>query len=434
MTYTESLQYLLSLGHETLSMKFGLEGIKALLHELCHPQEGLRSVHIAGTNGKGSTSAMVAEMAHDSGLKTGLYTSPHLVDITERMQINRSPISRDRFAQLATEVRAASERLCNKGVLEAPPSFFEQVTASGFLFFAQEKAELVVLEVGLGGRLDATNICRPIVSAITTIGEDHQQYLGTSLAAIAFEKAGIIKPRVPVVSAPQASEAMRVIQARCEELNSPLVVADEIPDLEPVVSPVQGEGFFRMRVETKKDAYDVHLGLRGRHQAVNALVAIHLGEILGFDRSTIEYGLSASTWPGRLELIRRRSLAPLLIDGAHNADGARALADFLREFHSSQDRLEEITLIFGVMSDKALHHMVEVLFPLATTRIVTRIDNPRSVEPEEIAKVAKRAGWDSIVVESTAEALAKADQITSPNGMICVCGSLYLVGEIKSLL
>jgi dihydrofolate synthase / folylpolyglutamate synthase len=396
MTYTESLQYLLSLGHETLSMKFGLEGIKALLHELCHPQEGLRSVHIAGTNGKGSTSAMVAEMAHDSGLKTGLYTSPHLVDITERMQINRSPISRDRFAQ--------------------------------------EKAELVVLEVGLGGRLDATNICRPIVSAITTIGEDHQQYLGTSLAAIAFEKAGIIKPRVPVVSAPQASEAMRVIQARCEELNSPLVVADEIPDLEPVVSPVQGEGFFRMRVETKKDAYDVHLGLRGRHQAVNALVAIHLGEILGFDRSAIEYGLSASTWPGRLELIRRRSLAPLLIDGAHNADGARALADFLREFHSSQDRLEEITLIFGVMSDKALHHMVEVLFPLATTRIVTRIDNPRSVEPEEIAKVAKRAGWDSIVVESTAEALAKADQITSPNGMICVCGSLYLVGEIKSLL
>ena len=415
-------------------MKFGLEGIKALLHELCHPHEALRSVHIAGTNGKGSTAAMLAEMASASGLRTGLYTSPHLVDITERIQINRSPISKDRFAQLATEVRAASERLCRKGVLQTPPSFFEQVTAAGFLFFAEEKAELVVLEVGLGGRLDATNICRPVVSAITTVGEDHQQYLGNSLAAIAFEKAGIIKPGVPVVSAPQSTEAMGVIRARCQELSSPLVVADELLVLEPVVSPRQGEGFFRMRVETKKDAYDVHLGLRGRHQAVNGLVAIHLGEILGFDRSAIEYGLSASPWPGRLELVRRKSLAPLLIDGAHNADGARALADFLREFHSSQDRREEITVIFGAMSDKALHQMVEVLFPVATTRIVTRIDNPRSVEPEEIAKVAKRMGWDSIVVESTAEALAKADQVTSPNGMICVCGSLYLVGEIKSLL
>ncbi len=434
MTYDESLQYLLSLGHETLSMKFGLEGIKALLHELCHPQEGLRTVHIAGTNGKGSTSAMVAEIAQASGVRTGLYTSPHLVDITERMQINRTPISRDSFARFASQVRAAGERLCRRGVLQTPPSFFEQVTAAGFLFFAEEKAELVVLEVGLGGRLDATNICRPVVSAITTIGEDHQQYLGSSLAAIAFEKAGIIKPGVPVVSAPQPDEAMSVIQARCVQLNSPLVVADDVPVLDPMVSPVHGaEGFFRMRVETQMNAYDVSLGLRGRHQAVNALVAIHLGEILGFDRSAIEYGLSASPWPGRLELVYRKSLAPLLIDGAHNADGARALAEFLREFHTSRET-RELTLVFGVMSDKALQQMVETLFPLATTRIVTRIDNPRSVEPGEIAKVAEQAGWSSIVVDSTAEALAKADQITSPNGLICVCGSLYLVGETKALL
>lgn len=423
MTYAQSVEYLLGLGNETVSMKLGLETIRALLHELCHPHQMLRTVHIAGTNGKGSTSAMVAEMAQAEGLMTGLYTSPHLVEITERIRINGERINHDDFAGLASRVRTASENLVQRGSLPAPPSFFEQVTALAFCYFAGRKIDLQVLEVGLGGRLDATNICRPDVCAITPISGDHQTYLGHSISEIAFEKAGIIKPQVPVVSAPQATEAIEVIERRCRELHAPLIVARD----EPLIA-ASGDGFFRI----SSNEYDVKLGLRGRHQVTNALVAIHLAELLGFRKSSMEAGLSNVRWRGRLDLIRRMGKAPLLIDGAHNPDGAQTLRSFLDEFYPVASM--PVTLVFGAMNDKALEEMIRILFPAAQRRIAVRIDNPRSVVPHEIVRVAGDHGYEAIEAKDSREGLRLAYELTHENGLVCVCGSLYLVGEAYSVL
>lgn len=423
MTYTQSVEYLLGLGHETVSMKLGLETIRALLHELCHPHQMLRTVHIAGTNGKGSTSAMVAEMAQAEGLLTGLYTSPHLVEISERMRINGKNIDHDDFTRLTSRVRTACENLVHRGSLPAPPSFFEQVTAIAFCYFAESRIGVEVLEVGLGGRLDATNICRPEVCAITPISGDHQSYLGHSISEIAFEKAGIIKPKVPVVSAPQVPEAMEVIERRCRELHAPLIVAQEESLIE-----ASGDGFFRI----SSNEYDVKLGLRGRHQVINALVAIHLAELLGFRKSSIDAGLSNVRWRGRLDLIRRMGKAPLLIDGAHNPEGAQTLRNFLDEFYPVTST--QVTLVFGAMNDKALDEMVHTLFPAAQRRIAVRIDNPRSVDPHEIVRVAGDHGYDVTAAKDSSEGLRLADELTPENGLVCVCGSLYLVGEVYSLL
>ena len=425
MNYAQSVEYLLGLGHETIAIKLGLESIRLLLHELCHPHQTLRTVHIAGTNGKGSTSAMIAEMARADGLVTGLYTSPHLVDITERIKINGIPIAHDEFAHLATRVRNASENLLGRGALPAQPSFFEQVTALAFCYFAQQRVELVVLEVGLGGRLDATNICRPEICAITPIGGDHQSYLGHTLAEIAFEKAGIIKARIPVVSAPQADDVMGVIQRRCAELDAPLIIARDDPRVR-----VTGDGFCTLALKTARSEYDVTLGLRGRHQVTNALVAIHVGELLEFKQGSIEAGLRSVVWPGRLDLIKRPGKAALLIDGAHNPDGAQTLRGFIDEFYPPDSTA--ITLVFGAMSDKALDEMIRILFPVASNSVAVRIDNPRSVEPEEIVRVAKSHGYDATSARDSREGLKLAEETTPEDGLICVCGSLYLVGEIYS--
>src|SRR5262247_688932 len=232
MNFEEATEYLYSLGNETLAMKLGLESVRALARISNDPQKRFPAVHIAGTNGKGSTAAMTASVLRAAGLRVGLYTSPHLVSITERIRIGADEIAPGEFARLATDVRAAGERLVAENAAPAPPTFFEQVTMIAYLYFAERKVDLAVLEVGLGGRLDATNICEPVVTAITPVGFDHQKYLGDTLASIAGEKAGIVKPGVPVVIAPQSGEPMKTIAARCEELNAPMIVTSDPLDIE----------------------------------------------------------------------------------------------------------------------------------------------------------------------------------------------------------
>src|SRR5215475_14342484 len=223
MNFEEATEYLYGLGNETLAMKLGLESVRALARGLDDPQRKFPAIHIAGTNGKGSTAAMTASVLRAAGLRAGLYTSPHLVSITERIRVDGDEIAPDEFARLGADVRAAGERLVAENALPAPPTFFEQVTMIAYLYFAERKVDLAVLEVGLGGRLDATNICEPVVTAITRIGFDHQKYLGDTLESIAAEKAGIIKPSVPVVIAPQSVEAMNAIVERCMEMKAPMV-------------------------------------------------------------------------------------------------------------------------------------------------------------------------------------------------------------------
>jgi dihydrofolate synthase / folylpolyglutamate synthase len=432
MNYAEAIQYLYSLGNETLAMKPGLHAICTLSNELGQPQKKYPAVHIAGTNGKGSTAAMTAAMARAAGVRTGLYTSPHLVSPTERMSVDGVEIDEATFAHLATAVRIAGERLVEAGELEAPPTFFEQVTMIAWLYFAEREVELAVLEVGLGGRLDATNICLPVVTAITTVDFDHQKQLGWTLREIAGEKAGILKAGVPVIVSPQAGEAWDAIEARAAETGAPLLAVSVPPEQE---SEDARDDFWNAgRPRIRYASRTVRLALRGRHQRINAACAIRIAETLretGFPipSEAIVAGLERAQWPGRLELHRAGDRG-LLLDGAHNASGARVLAESLQAHCAARP----VTLLFAAMADKAIADMAAALFPLAARIIVTQADNRRGAPPPAIAAIATKMGRDAMCVDRVADALAEAWRATPADGLICVCGSLFLVGEVKPLL
>jgi dihydrofolate synthase/folylpolyglutamate synthase len=442
MNYSEALQYLYNLGHETLAMKLGLETVRVLAGACENPQQKYPSVHIAGTNGKGSTAALTQAVLTAAGLRAGLFTSPHLVSITERIRVGAEEIGEADFARLASEIRAISERLVAEGLLAAPPTFFEQMTMMAFRYFAERQVDIAVLEVGMGGRLDATNICRPVVTAVTPVGYDHQQYLGASLAEIAREKAGIIKQDIPVVVAPQEDEAMKAIVEHASHSSALMISIEEkirsanVLEVEPGADDKALEriGQYGLRYRTERAEYHVRLSLRGRRQVINALTVIHIAEQLiemGWEIPipAIIAGLGGTEWCGRLEVIPTApNQAPLLLDGAHNAPAAAALRDFLVEHFPSRP----ITFIFGAMSDKAIAEMSEILFPMAEKIIVTKVKNPRAAEPEKIAEMAVKLGMEPICASDVNEALKQSLNVTPPDGLICVCGSLFLVGEIKA--
>ncbi len=449
MNFNESVAYLYSLGNEVLAMKFGLETIRTLAGAFDNPQQKFPAVHIAGTNGKGSTAAMTASITQAAGWRTGLYTSPHLINITERIRVNFKPITPANFARLATEVRAAGERLVAEGALPAPPTYFEQVTMIGFLHFAERKVDVAVLEVGLGGRLDATNICEPLVTAITPVGFDHQQYLGNTLTSIAGEKAGIIKSGVPVVVAPQENEADAAIKARADEISAPLVsVADSVrlqncDYVRPGLSAIDDERFclsiagqYVFDADTPRDSYHIVLEMRGRHQMINAMTAIRIAETLHqqglcVKKESILCGVQRARWAGRLQIIEvSKEKAMLLLDGAHNPAGARVLRNFLDD----HCRKVPVTMIFGVMQDKAPQEMAELLFPAAQKVILTKANSPRAAAPQTLAAELASIHSKFACTDSLPEALAEAFNRTAPNELIVVCGSLYLVGEALAFI
>jgi dihydrofolate synthase/folylpolyglutamate synthase len=432
MNFDESLQYLLSLGHETLAIKLGLDNTERLLEALGNPQTSFPSVQIAGTNGKGSTAVMLEAMAHAAGIKTGLYTSPHLLSITERIRIDNQEISPEDFARLTTRVRETAERLVDEGTLSTLPTFFEHLTAIAFTAFAEARVRLAILETGLGGRLDATTTARAETVGVTPIALDHQEYLGETLAEIAAEKAAIIRPGVTAVIAPQERVALDVILERCAACG----VTPRLSACQVKVSGAEDVGRVRATFETKEDRYEnVRLGLRGRHQLTNASLAIALAEALrerGFHipRAAIIEGLASAEHPGRLEL-RRIGETLILFDGAHNAAGARALRDFLDEFV-----LEPITLVFGAMRDKDLTEITATLFPVAEHLILTQPANPRAATLETLARLVPH-GLDSsriTLAPSASKALSMARAQTPPSGIICVTGSLYLIGEVQNII
>jgi dihydrofolate synthase/folylpolyglutamate synthase len=428
-SYDEAIEYLYGLGNEVAAMKLGLESVSLLLARLGDPHRRFPSAIVAGTNGKGSTAAILESIARRAGLKTGLYTSPHLVSIEERIRISGVPIARDRFAAHAARVRDAAEALVDEGHLAAPPTFFEQMTAIAFLELAGRSVDLAVLEVGLGGRLDATNVVDPLVAVVTSIALDHQQYLGDTLAEIAAEKAAVIKPGAAAVIAHQEVEALEPLMQRCLETDVLPVFAGE-----PEVHQSEN-GRFTFSYETEEDRYErVSLGLRGRHQIENALVAIHAAEALrraglGIPRGAILEGLASAEWPGRLEL--HLGAPPVLLDGAHNPAGARALRAYLDEFCHCP-----LTLVFGVMEDKEVVEIAAELFPAARTVVLTRPDTPRAADPARLAGLLPPAGGGArpVVARAIGEALSYAYGVTPRDGLICVAGSLYLVGEAKARL
>lgn len=431
MNFDESVKYLFGLGHETLAIKLGLENVTRLLGRLGDPQTSFPSVQIAGTNGKGSTAAMLAGVLRAAGVRAGLYTSPHLVSVTERVRVGGRDISRDEFARHATRVREAAEWVeRGSGAL---PTFFEQVTAVALSAFAEEKVDIAVLETGLGGRLDATTAAGARWVAVTPVALDHQEYLGSTLAEIAGEKAAIIRPGTRAVVAPQEPEAEAVILRRCRESGvEPRRATGEFE-----VEEAGADGRLRVRLRTARAEYaGVRLALRGRHQLTNAAVAVALAEMLAEDgfiisREHIVEGLETAEHPGRLELDERRRPA-VLYDGAHNAAGARALRAYLDEFAPR----EGVTMVFGAMRDKELAEIGRALFPAARHLILTSPVSPRAATVEELLRAVPVPPSSSTIAlaPSSRDALVIARTHTPPGGLVCVTGSLYLVGEVKALL
>ena len=431
MNYTECLNYLAALGHELRGVRFGLEAITTILASLGHPHRQYPTAIVAGTNGKGSTSVILASVLEHAGYRTGLYTSPHLVRVNERIQINGREISDEDFAQSFSEIQQTVDGLLEQKSLEFRPSFFEFLTATAFLHFARAAVDFAVLEVGMGGRLDATNITEPRVAVITNIDLDHQEFLGTTHAAIAWEKAGVIKPGRPVVSACVHPEAAEVIRRRCAELEAPLV---ETAALSRLANLRHREGRYEFDFALNGDYFsNLILPLLGRFQVENAVAAVTAAwqlrqEGMKITHAAILEGLRHASWPGRLELIHDRPL--VLLDGAHNPAGAREIAAFVRE-HLVGRRLR---LVYASMRDKAIGEISEILFPLAKQVYLTRPEQPRAASPEEILAAA-RCRTPQIVLEAEPmRALERAYQASTPEDVILAAGSLFLAGAITKAL
>jgi dihydrofolate synthase / folylpolyglutamate synthase len=429
MTYEDSLRYLYSLGHEVLAAKYGLESISLLLEKLGNPERSFKSVIVAGTNGKGSVAAMIDSIARAAGHRCALFTSPHLVGIEERMRVNGQVISESDFAKLASRVREAGEDLVAAGRLSAPPTFFEQVAAIALCSFQQREAALAVLEVGLGGRLDATNAVERIVSVITSIDFDHQNILGNTIQEIAGEKAAIIVPGARAVLGRQAHQpAIDVLMRRCLETSVLPVFANA-----PTRIETDDRGRLVFDYESSHTTYSrIALGLLGRHQADNAAAAIEAAELLnecdfGITRENVIEGLRDVSWPGRLELIEGQP--PVLLDGAHNPAGARALRAYLDEYWPVA-----ITLVFGAMGDKDVDRMAGELFDAARTVVLTRVKDSRAAGNARLGKAALNRARNVIFTETVRQALSWARSVTPPDGLVCVAGSLHLVGEVKKLM
>lgn len=428
MQFAEALRYLLSLGHETLAIKLGLRNISLLLEHLDNPHQAYFSIQIAGTNGKGSTATMLASICESAGIRSGLFTSPHLSSITERIRIDGQEISQAAFAACATRVRAAAEELLAQAEIEALPTFFEQVTAIALVAFQESKVELAILETGLGGRLDATTAAGATLVGITPIAIDHEEYLGQTISSIAKEKAAVIRPGVTAIVAPQSSDAMHVILERAASRG----VDPSVDEIKTVIEGFSDSGRPQVTFQTAVGNYaNVLLGLRGRHQVINASVALRLAESLrdyGFPvaHDAIVNGLQNARHPGRLELIE--SCPTVLLDGAHNPAGARTLKEYLSEFASGP-----VTLVFGAMRDKRLDEMAQMLFPLAHSIVLTRPDNPRAASLDVLQSIAAQVVPQKklVTAESVNDALTVAAELTPAHGLICVAGSLYLIGEIS---
>lgn len=426
MNFDEAVRYLLSLGHETLTIKLGLRNTELLLNAVDNPERAFRSVQIAGTNGKGSTAAMLDSICNAAGIKSGLYTSPHLSSFTERISISGAQITPEDFAACTTVVHEVSQRLVRDKQIAALPTFFEQLTAIALLAFRNAEIELAILETGLGGRLDSTTAANSRLVAITPIGLDHEEFLGNTLASIASEKAAIIRPGVSAVIAKQEPEALKVLLQRCEETG----VTPILEDGTHILIDNTSDGRFCVTFETAARYEKVWLRLRGRHQVLNAAVAIRLAESLrpeGFTvpDSAIVNGLGAAKHPGRLELIQHQP--PILLDGAHNPAGAQSLREYLDEFAP-----RPLTLVFGAMRDKQLDQIGEILFPVADVLVLTAVENPRSATLEMLQSAVQRFARATVIAShSSAEALSIAIEKTSPNGLICIAGSLYLIGQMR---
>ncbi len=412
MTYKQAIEFLYDL--RLFGTKFGL-GNSFRLTSLCgNPQDTLRFIHVAGTNGKGSTCAMLESIYRKAGLKVGIFTSPHLVSFTERMQVNRAPISEEDATRLASQMldllKKENNHVLNQKEWEFRPTFFEVVTVMALRYFAEKRCELVIWETGMGGRLDATNIVQPLAAVITNIQLDHQSWLGQTTEEIAREKAGIIKVGVPTVTATTDAEALDVIRKTAVERNAPLTIVD------------------RAKIE---EAARFDIGLFGKHQSVNAACALAavrlLQDAIPVSPANIADGLREVRWPGRLQLIQHQGTA-ILLDGAHNPDGARALRSAIETSFSER----KISLVLGLFKDKDWQEMCRDLVPLAERVFLVPVQSDRTSDPVEVARFCRELKRNVQIIASPS--LEAAVQSSIDGEFVVVTGSLHLVGEAMEIL
>ncbi len=426
MTPSECRDYLGRLEH--FGIKLGLENISTLCAALGNPQNNFLSIHVAGTNGKGSVSAMLDRMLREHGLKTGLYTSPHLVRVEERIRVNGACIGPKRFRELVERLRSVIDRLMSEGKLLYHPTYFEVLTALAFLEFAERQVDVAVLEVGMGGRFDATNVVRPLVSVITTIAKDHEKHLGSTLREIAFEKAGIIKPGVPVVCGVGGGEALCEIRRVARERSA---LVTEVFGPGRALETQRTRGGYRFAYTGGNGRYAFTLALAGRHQGANASIAIAAAEVLSriwrpLDKAKVLKAVRETRWEGRLETVRRRPL--VLLDGAHNVEGAAALAAHIDEVIG-----RPVVLVFAAMRDKDLRSMTRSLFRVASTVVLTRVPYKRSATPEELLAAAPPFKGRVLLEPDTRKAVELALGESRGRTPVVIAGSLFLIGEVKRL-
>jgi dihydrofolate synthase/folylpolyglutamate synthase len=417
MTFADTVQFLFSLGPELKTVKWDLERIRLMLGELGDPQWRSRFLHVAGTNGKGSVCAMLESALRVAGYRTGLYTSPHLVSPLERIRIDGECITEAEWTATFEEVHGAAERLLAREAIEAHPSFFETVTAMAFLAFARAEVDLVVLETGLGGRLDATNVVEPEISIITPIDFDHEAFLGSSIESIAAEKAGILKKGRQAVFSAQRPEALRVLETRALELDVPVRHSAHWR-----IENAELHRFGSRFTLSADEMIAIDCPLAGEHQIENARTAVAALNLFGLPAQAIREGIARARWAGRLERVAENP--DIILDGAHNPAGARALAAYIKRFFAD----EPVRIIFGAMRDKALDEVTNTLFPLAKQVIATAPNQPRALSPESLAEVVDHPNFRTAPTLRDALAMAAREPMTT-----FITGSLFLVGEARAI-
>jgi dihydrofolate synthase/folylpolyglutamate synthase len=415
---------------ETFGIKLGLENISRLCTALGHPERSFRSLHVAGTNGKGSVTAMAHAALVAAGVRAARYVSPHLVDLSERFVIGTEPVAAGDLESAVRDVLDCAERLRAAGELAVHPTFFEATTAIAFELFRRARVEVAVVEVGLGGRYDSTNVVPASAGAITTIALDHQELLGDTLEAIAFEKAGIIKPDMPVVIGALPAEAKQVVAAVADDRGAALIDAGAGVHMDSRME----DGRATIDIETPEGRYGpVRLGLRGEHQINNALVAVRLLEAassrtgIRLSRQAVERGLVDVDWPGRLELMQMPDGAELLLDAAHNGEGARALAAYLERWHP-----ERPALVIGMMRDKRVSDILDPLLPVVSSITATAANTPRALPARDLA--ARMAAHGATGVRVEPDPAAAVEQALANARSVCVTGSIFLIGAVRDRL
>lgn len=434
--YQSTLDYLYSFVDYSLTRslryspeKFDLGRMHKLVEWLGSPHRKYPVVHVAGTKGKGSTSAMIAGVLQDAGYKVGLYTSPHMIDFTERIQINRVAVSHEDLVFLVDQLKPAVEQIKQL-------TTFELTTAAGFLYFAQNDVDIAVIEVGLGGRLDSTNVVDPLISVITSLSMDHMNVLGDTLEKIAAEKGGIIKTERPVIIAPQKPEAIQVLKQIAEERQSPLTLVEEMYSVMPIRHSLAGQEFEIFHKESAgipPEGIPIYLPLLGQHQTQNAVTAFavleklqHLGWQVTLEN--IQRGFSRTTWPGRFEVLKKEPL--VIIDSAHNLDSAEKLAQTVKDYLPGRP----LTLLFGASEDKDVAGMFNVLAPIAGRIIVTQSFHPRSFDPAQLAGIARDYFTLVDMVPKLEAALDHALKDLSQDEVLLITGSIFVAAGARQYL